>query len=107
MPCISPANEGGDCNRCNPGEFFVTLNPIVPIPDDCVLGVRAPNERVPGGYFKRCLPGEERAIAWFKHNVLDFTCLEARKQLPGLHEQCWMQAEAVARLLSRQLELSG
>ena len=118
-------------------QYFVTLNPAVRIPEAFVLPtVESAKERVdksPGYGFPQAVPATSgraaglfgegdhtdpgKATCWFKHNVLDFDCLDAQEMLPelqggqfgnvffaggwtlgaGLHEQCWQQAEKVFR----------
>lgn len=113
-------------------QYFVTLNPVVRIPDEFVLPIPpdfaerraalAPGypktwptqiDMAPGGD----QPDPHKPITWFKHNVLDFDCLEAQEMLKtyhnndpgavyfsggwtkgaGLHEQCWEQGEFVVK----------
>ncbi len=106
-------------------QYFVTLNPAIRIPDRFVLpttqdsGIaraeRAPGYLTSGPLGKGEHPDPAKAIGWFKHNVVDFACLEAQDMLPGLqggafgnvyfaggwtngaglHEQCWRQGERV------------
>ncbi len=112
-------------------QFFVSLNPEPPVPDERVLRIVREPGHTPGGYTRRLTSGEtapprgwqaleaadDRAVAWFKHNVLDFDCLDAQEQLPaaqggehgrlfltggwakgaGLHEECWLMGETVAK----------
>ncbi|MGI9332145.1 MAG: FAD-dependent oxidoreductase [Gammaproteobacteria bacterium] len=102
-------------------QFFVTLTPAVRIPDNYVLRLESTSAeqragRGAAGYPKAGYEREQRAIGWFKHNVLDFDCLEAQSMVDevqgqdhrrlyfaggwtrgaGLHEECFEQAEVVA-----------
>ncbi len=122
-------------NKAGMPQYFVTLNPCVSIPDKYVLKTPAGEERKPAGYFKNfkaneeILPGwrhlggaegpEQPVIGWFKHNVLNFDCLDAQMELKelqggdhknlyftggwthgaGLHEECWEIAEEVVKEL--------
>lgn len=120
-------------------QYFVTLNPVVPIPDEYVLKTPKGEQRKPAGYAKVLNENEERlpgwhylekgsvgegepVIGWFKHNVLDFNCLDAQDDLndlqggayknlffaggwshgAGLHEECWIMAKQVAERISQQ-----
>ena len=124
-------------------QYFVTLNPAVRIPEAFVLPtVESAKDRIeksPGYGFPKAVPATSgqgaqglfgegdhtdpgKAICWFKHNVLDFDCLEAQRLLPerqggafgnvffaggwtrgaGLHEQCWKQADDVVKHISRK-----
>lgn len=94
-------------------DFFVTLNPPVPISDRFIL---------------RHAGTDEPAIRHFRHNVLNRAGLEAQRSLnawhiqdrrgsaegrlyfaggwtngAGLHEQCFEQAERVASLIARDI----
>lgn len=112
-------------------QFFVTLNPAVRIPDEYVLRMdpdyaAARAARAPG-YLKMSSGATEnmsdrytdKAIGWFRHNVLDFACLEAQAMVQevqgefgrlyfaggwtngaGLHEQCWEQSELVVEAMN-------
>jgi predicted NAD/FAD-binding protein len=81
-------------------EFFVTLNPLNPIPDQYIL-------RQPDG---------KKAVAYFYHNVVNQTSLVAQEHLhnvvqgqnnifftggwtkgAGLHEECWLSAMSVSK----------
>lgn len=127
-----PADSGEpDYNRFGMPQFFVSLNPEPPVRDERVLRIVREPGHTPGGYTRRlasteqALPrgwqtlgeGDDRAVAWFKHNVLDFDCLDAQDALPaaqggehgrlyftggwtkgaGLHEECWLMGEVVAK----------
>lgn len=96
-------------------QMFVTLNPIVPIPEQFVLQAPAPKRLKLGPYVGAKQVDDRSAMAWFKHNVLNFNCLEAQDRLDeiqgmhnlyfcggwtlgaGLHEQCLEMAERVTR----------
>ncbi|NOX76562.1 MAG: FAD-dependent oxidoreductase [Gammaproteobacteria bacterium] len=125
-----PEIKTGPYNRFGLPQFFVSLNPVTPIPDEYVLRVIRQPGQTPGGYAKHFsedeqrLPGwhaideaDDRASTWFKHNVLDFNCLDAQEMLDsaqggdhdnlyftggwckgaGLHEECWLMGEHVAK----------
>ena len=80
-------------------QFFITVNPPVPIPSQYVL-----TDSVTG----------KQAIANLRHNVFDFACLSAQNEIQvyqgannlffaggwtigaGLHEECWHQGELIA-----------
>ena len=111
--------------------YFVTLNPAIRIPENFVLPTTRETgaERVmrASGYLcagpaplgKGEHPDPDKAIGWFKHNVVDFACLEAQEMLPGLqggafgnvyfaggwtngaglHEQCWLQGGKVVEAM--------
>lgn len=83
-------------------EFFVTLNPSTPIPEQYIL--RQPNS--------------QKAVTYFYHNVLNHTSLIAQENLQnivqgqnnifftggwtkgaGLHEECWLSAMSVSALI--------
>lgn len=83
-------------------EFFVTLNPSIPIPEQYIL--RQPNGK--------------KAVAYFYHNVLNHASLIAQENLhnivqgqnnifftggwtkgAGLHEECWLSAMSVSELI--------
>jgi predicted NAD/FAD-binding protein len=86
-------------------EFYTTLNPNVPIPNDLVF--------VDPSTAKPC-------VAPFPHNVVDFTAMNAQASIPsiqgvnaiywtggwtqgaGLHEECWESAMEVAKLIQGQ-----
>lgn len=124
--------ENPDFQEAGLPQYFVTLNPVIRIPDEFVLTM--PEEfaverakRAPG-YLKTWSkrfgetvdaprPDHRKAIGWFRHNVLDFACLEAQELLKdyhshdpgnvfftggwtngaGLHEQCWKQGKCVVK----------
>ncbi len=83
-------------------QWFVTLNPQLPIPDSFVLTDARTGQP---------------AVAHFPHNVVDFAALSAQQHLPplqgrnnvyfaggwtlgaGLHEECWEAAVRVADML--------
>ncbi len=125
-----PVIKTSPYNRFGLPQFFVSLNPATPVPDKYVLRVIRQPGHTPGGYAKHFsedeqrLPGwhaidkeDDRATAWFKHNVLDFNCLDAQEKLDsaqggahgnlyftggwckgaGLHEECWLMGEHVAK----------
>ncbi|MDJ0942806.1 MAG: FAD-dependent oxidoreductase [Kiloniellales bacterium] len=93
-------------------QFFVTLNPPVPIPDQFVL-----KQVEETSWFKK----EDPAVTYLKHNVLNFDCLEAQMLLwdkdkkvqgtnnlyftggwtngAGLMEECWRSGSCVAELI--------
>ena len=131
--------EGSEYREAGLPQYFVTLNPAVPIPDNFVLETEESAEqrarRAPGYGFPKPSPRQSvegdqgvfgegdhtvpgKAICWFRHNVLDFDCLEAQEMLDkdpkiqggqfgnvyftggwtngaGLHEQCWVQGKKV------------
>lgn len=129
--------ENPDFQEAGLPQYFVTLNPAVRIPDRFVLPV--PKEvakeraKLAPGYQKTWStrfgeavgadrPDPRKAIGWFKHNVLDFDCLEAQEMLrevpkiqggefgnvyfaggwtkgAGLHEQCWKQGKKVVKAM--------
>jgi predicted NAD/FAD-binding protein len=80
-------------------QFFITVNPPVPIPTQYVL------TDVTSG---------QPAIANLRHNVYDFNCLSAQAEIQtyqgtnnlffaggwtigaGLHEECWIQGQNIA-----------
>lgn len=131
-----PVLRTTDYNKAGMPQYFVTLNPFRPIPEKYVLRTPKGEQRKPAGYFKvaqpdqdrgllpgwrfQTVPGEEEpVIGWFKHNVLDFDCLNAQAALvglqggrhanlyfvggwtkgAGLHEECWDCAEEVSKKL--------
>ena len=82
-------------------QFFVTLNPQVPIPDDYILEEAAAAE-VPDRVHA-LLPARTRArlqaraaandssparkaIYWFRHNLIDLRCFTAQRALKQYHE---------------------
>ena len=87
-----------DYNRFGGAYFFVTLDPAVSIPDQYVL--RTPNQ--------------EKALAYFMHNVVSVEALKVQESLPaiqgqnqvfftggwtkgaGLQQECWLSAKHVA-----------
>ncbi len=110
-------------NKVGLPQFFVTENPLVPIPDDYVLEVCEDGKRAWAGYprlggHESQMPGKKATI-YFKHNVLDFACLAAQELLPsiqggehdniyfaggwtkgaGLHEECCRQGRCVTELI--------
>jgi hypothetical protein len=80
-------------------QFFVTLNPPVPIPNQYVL-----TDKTTG----------QPAVANLRHNVFDFACQASQSEIvnhqgtnklyfaggwtcgAGLHEECWIQGQKVA-----------
>ncbi len=128
-------------NKAGMPQYFVTLNPCVPIPDEYVLKTPKDEQRKPAGYFKNFTENEEKlpgwqlmieaagggqpVIGWFKHNVLNFDCLDAQQELKalqggafqnlyftggwtngaGLHEECWEVAKEVAVEIIKQQSL--
>nr|WP_290225508.1 FAD-dependent oxidoreductase [Trichocoleus desertorum] len=91
-------------------EFFVSLNPSTPIPDQYIL-------RTPEG---------KQAIAYFFHNVLNQTALIAQENLQnivqgqnnifftggwtkgaGLHEECWLSAMSVSERILNSTALDS
>ncbi|MBD9527453.1 FAD-dependent oxidoreductase [Paracoccus sp. PAR01] len=86
--------------------FFVSVNPYRPIPDDLVLKDAQGNP----------------AVQNLRHNVLDFATLQAQAvclknqgvngiyyaggwtQGAGLHEECWVQGQDVAKLILGETE---
>ena len=112
--CLRPYTITYVCNRhqndgANPRYdtfggplFFITVNPPVPIPSRYVL-----NDVLNG------LP----AVANLRHNVFNFDCLAAQTTInglqgennlyfaggwtngAGLHEECWIQGQAIARMI--------
>ena len=108
-------------NQSGLPQFFVTLSPAVRIPDRHVLRLASRDKAPRGGYLKSGHEHDDRAIGWFKHNVLDFECLQAQAMLDtvqgehghrlyfaggwtngaGLHEQCFQQAANVADRIYR------
>lgn len=131
----NPVYQTTKYNKAGMPQYFVTLNPAVPIPDEYVLKTPKGEPRKPAGYFKQFQPNEEvlpgwrmlggaegeeqPVIGWFKHNVLNFDCLDAQEQLEdlqggeflnlyfaggwtygaGLHEECWIMAKKVTEML--------
>ena len=129
----TPVMKTTEFNKAGMPQYFVTLNPCVPIPDEYVLKTPQGEKRKPAGYFKLFKDSEERlpgwrhlggvegegqsVIGWFKHNVLNFDCLDAQEQLTelqggdymnlyfaggwthgaGLHEECWEMAEELVK----------
>ena len=133
----TPVMKTTEFNKAGMPQYFVTLNPCVPIPDEYVLKTPKGEARKPAGYFKEFKNGEEMlpgwrqlggdedegqpVIGWFKHNVLNFDCLDAQEQLAdlqggdymnlyfaggwtrgaGLHEECWEMAEYLVEVLTQ------
>lgn len=83
-------------------EFFVSINPQLPIPEDMVLK----DEK------------GDPAVTNLRHNVFDFACMNTQTEIDnhhqgesgifyaggwtrgsGLHEECWLQGQHVAKLL--------
>ncbi|MBW4488795.1 MAG: FAD-dependent oxidoreductase [Trichocoleus desertorum ATA4-8-CV12] len=102
---VNPLHNGYE----NP-EFFVSLNPSTPIPDQYIL-------RTPEG---------KQAIAYFYHNVLNQTALIAQENLQnivqgqnnifftggwtkgaGLHEECWLSAMSVSERILNSTALDS
>ncbi len=103
--CNRHQNDGANPAYAHFGwpQFFITVNPPVPIPDQYVLVDTRTN-----------LP----AIADLRHNIFDFDCLSAQAEInrlqgrsnlyfaggwtvgAGLHEECWIQGEYIAGLIS-------
>ncbi|MEN8802023.1 MAG: NAD(P)-binding protein [Thiogranum sp.] len=133
----TPVMKTTEFNKAGMPQYFVTLNPCVPIPDEYVLKTPEGEARKPAGYFKEfknneeMLPGWRQlggvegegqpVIGWFKHNVLNFDCLDAQEQLAelqggdymnlyfaggwtrgaGLHEECWKMAEELVKIMTQ------
>ncbi|MGB5728103.1 MAG: NAD(P)-binding protein [Thiogranum sp.] len=133
----TPVMKTTGFNKAGMPQYFVTLNPCVPIPDEYVLKTPEGETRKPAGYFKEfknneeMLPGWRQlggvegkgqpVIGWFKHNVLNFDCLDAQEQLAkfqggdymnlyfaggwthgaGLHEECWDMAEKLVEVMTQ------
>lgn len=98
-------------NRYGLAEYFTTLNPITPIPEQYIL--RDPESGAP-------------CTAQFRHNVLDANALTAQIELwnvlqgrnnlyfvggwtcgAGLHTECWTAAAAVARQIYTRQPATG
>lgn len=116
-------------NHVNLPQFFVTLNPQIPIPESYIMQ-KVPISAIPDR-LKALLPektlklaakstwtedAENRAIARFRHNLLNKDCFVAQELLneyhktedqlfftggwtrgSGLHEECWHQGIVVAK----------
>lgn len=106
-------------------QVFVTLNPIVPIPDQYVLEkVNAFGEseviNSSGGFNPS--NSSLKAADSFKHNLLDYNCFFVQKILrdyhsskpklfftggwtngAGLHEECWQQGLTIAKNIVSQI----
>ncbi len=97
-------NDGASAEYSKFGlpEFFVSINPYLPIPEDMVL------KDVNGN----------PAVANLRHNIYDFACMNTQAEIDnhhqgekgifyaggwtrgsGLHEECWLQGQHVAELL--------
>jgi len=133
--CNRHQNDVNDPNYNLSGlpQFFVTLNPQVPIPDESVLR-KVPKSLIPDDVL-RVLPketinnidrtelGGDRAIAYFNHNLIDKPCFLAQRALvdyhaslprlyfgggwshgSGLHEECWLQAKRIASHVFKHIE---
>lgn len=127
--CNRHQNDPANPKYCGPTlpQYFVTLNPIVSIPEEQVLEVEKHEGRIESGY-QNLFDFEshrEKAITYFKHNVLDFGCLEAQEFArklyddggiqggpkknvyfvggwtsgAGLHEQCWEMGELITKFV--------
>lgn len=129
------AEPGGLYNYTNMPQFFVTLNPQIPIPDKYILRLEDP-EHLPekliaslptstmnllkGLNFSTSPEDDElKAVATFRHNLINKACFEAQKELisfhektnqrlffsggwshgSGLHEECWEQGVKIANLI--------
>ena len=101
---------------------FITLNPQQEIPDRYILRRAASssnNQAHRGGYYRDEFKGKDnRAIAHFKHNILNAQCWAAQQALPsiqgldnlyfcggwakqaGLQESCVMMAHTVAATIA-------
>jgi predicted NAD/FAD-binding protein len=99
--CNRHQNDGANPEYASFGgpQFFVTLNPPVPIPSQYVL-----TDKTTG----------KPAIANLRHNVFDFACQAAQTEIvgyqgnnnlyfaggwtcgAGLHEECWIQGQKIA-----------
>jgi predicted NAD/FAD-binding protein len=94
--------ENPQYNRFNDPNYFVTLNPSIPIPDRYVLPVADGTSRP--------------AVAYFPHNVVSLQAMSAQENLlphvqgqnnvffvggwtngAGLQEECWLASQAVAQ----------
>lgn len=103
--CNRHQNDGANPSYANFGwpQFFVTVNPPVPIPSQYVLTDAATGQP---------------AIANLRHNVFNFDCLSAQAEIQtlqgqnklffaggwtigaGLHEECWLQGMAIAQQIA-------
>ena len=88
-----------DYSRLGYPQFFVTLNPQVPIPDECVLQ-QVPEQDIPAE-FQHIIPRATRLLAaqgsntasaerkkcvtTFKHNLLNKACFLAQQELVDFH----------------------
>ncbi len=87
-------------NRLGYPQFFITLNPQIPIPDDAVL-LQAPEEDIPAELYTilpkatRLLAAQEsnaasdeekKCITTFKHNLLDKACFLGQRELVNFHQ---------------------
>lgn len=84
-------------NLANLPQYFVTLNPPLPIPDDAILR-KVPHSLIPG-WIREKLPkqtlneatrlceenGDDRAVTTFRHNLLDKSCFMAQRRLKDYH----------------------
>jgi predicted NAD/FAD-binding protein len=118
------ANSEYDCSGLP--QFFVTLNPQLPIPDDAIVR-KVPKSLIPS-HLHNILPkqtldtldnlnteSDEKAITYFHHNLIDKPCFLAQRALKkyhdtkptlyfgggwsngsGLHEECWLQSRDIA-----------
>jgi uncharacterized protein len=132
--CNRHQNDAGrvEFDRAGMPLFFVTLNPQQRIPDEHVLSWADDQdlsdaqrvEQAQLGHPATGAPGADvdprRAVAWFRHNVLDLAGMRAQQTLrryhqdlpgsgharlyfsggwtrgAGLHEECWLQAADLA-----------
>ena len=105
-------NPHDDYDHFGLPQFFVTLNPSIPIPEKFVL-----KQVEDTSLFAK----DEAAVTYLKHNVLDFACMQAQDLLwdndkkvqgtnnvyftggwtygAGLMEECWMSGSSVAALI--------
>ena len=100
--CNRHQNDGANPDYAFFGwpQFFITVNPPVPIPSQYVLTDSATGQP---------------AVTNLRHNVFDFACLSAQAEIQtlqgeqglyfaggwtvgaGLHEECWIQGQAIAQ----------
>ena len=103
--CNRHQNDGANPAYAKFGwpQFFITVNPPVPIPQQYVLIDNVT---------------KQPAIANLRHNIFDFSCLSAQTEIndlqgenklyfaggwtvgAGLHEECWVQGEYIAGLIA-------
>ncbi|MBB3169529.1 NAD(P)-binding protein [Simiduia aestuariiviva] len=113
--------SGDQWNSAGAPQVFVTLNPMTRIPDQYVLKKR---DLLMVGNDGQAL-GDSQVVEYFKHNLLDSACFHTQQEIKkyheslprlfftggwslgaGLHEECWLQGQSIARSICAKLKLS-